>query len=205
MKKLARDPARRRQPMQKRSQETVDAILDAVIRLLKRSGASAITTNRIAETAGVSIGSVYQYFPNKDAIFVALHERHIDQVDRVLRRKIAENATVTLDGLVTGLLDGMIEAHASDPELAILLETEVPHRAGKSEEFSVRLHDLFRKALAPHAKHLGGAAKLDLRAFLLANMLETLGHAVALRRPHALSLRYARTMASKAILVGLEC
>ncbi len=206
MQKPARSPAhRRRQSIQKRAQETVDAILGAVIRLLKRSAASTITTNNIAETAGVSIGSVYQYFPNKEAIFVALHSRHIDQVDRVLQRKIAESTADTLDGLVTGLLDGMIEAHASDPELAILLDSEVPHRADKSEEFSVRLHDHFRKALAPHAKSLGGAVKLDLRAFMLANMLEGLGHAIALRRPRALSLRNARTMASKAILASLKC
>ncbi|MFY9852473.1 MAG: TetR/AcrR family transcriptional regulator [Terracidiphilus sp.] len=205
MQKPPKRPADRRQPIQKRAQETVDAILEAVIRLLKRRGASAITTNNIAETAGVSIGSVYQYFPNKEAIFVALHERHIDQVDRALQRKIGEVKADTLDELVTGLLDGMIEAHASDPELAILLDSEVPHRANRSEEFSVRLHDLFRRALAPHAKSLGGAVRLELRAFLLANMLEALGHAVALRRPHAVSLRSARTMASKAILISLKC
>lgn len=99
----------------------------------------------------------------------------------------------------------MIEAHASDPELAILLDSEVPHRANRSEEFSVRLHGLFQRALAPHAKSLGGAVKLELRAFLLANMLEALGHAVALRRPHAVSLRSARDMASKAILISLKC
>jgi AcrR family transcriptional regulator len=51
---------------------TVDAMLDAPVKLLKRGGASSITTNRIAETAGVSVGSVYQYFPNKNALFVAL-------------------------------------------------------------------------------------------------------------------------------------
>ncbi len=91
MRKRARSPIRRRQPTQNRAQETVKAILDAVIRLLKRSGASAITTNSIAESAGVSIGSIYQYFPNKRAIFVALHERHIEQVDLVLERKIRES------------------------------------------------------------------------------------------------------------------
>ena len=64
---------------------TVDAMLDAAVTLLKRGGASAITTNRIAETAGVSIGSVYQYFPNKNALFVALHERHIGLVAEVIR------------------------------------------------------------------------------------------------------------------------
>lgn len=204
MRKPVRSPIRRRQPRQKRAQETVNSILDAVIRLLKRSGASAITTNSIAEAAGVSIGSVYQYFPNKRAIFVALHERHIEQVDRVLERKIAESAGEPLDGLVSHLLDGMIELHASDPELAALLDFEVPHRADSAREFSLRLQEPLRKALAPHAESLGGAVKLDLRAFLLVNMLEAFGHAVVLRRPRALSLRNARIEASEAILACLE-
>jgi AcrR family transcriptional regulator len=135
MRKPAKSLIRRRQPTQRRAQETVGAILDAVIRLLKRGGVSAVTTNSVAETAGVSIGSVYQYFPNKQAIFIALHERHIHQVDQVLRRKISESEGETLDVLVASLLDGMIEMHASDPELATLLGSEVPHRADGAMEF----------------------------------------------------------------------
>jgi AcrR family transcriptional regulator len=207
MPKPTRLPVRRRQPTQRRAQETIEAILGAVIGLLKRSGGPAVTTNSIAETAGVSIGSVYQYFPNKQAIFIALHERHIHQVDQVLRRKISESEGETLDRLVASLLDGMIEVHTSDPELAGLLDSEVPHRAaadGATREFSIRLHDPFRKALAPHAECLGGAVKLDFRAFLLGNMLEALGHAVALRRPHAMSLRSAKIEAVKAILASLR-
>src|SRR5579863_3376612 len=104
MRKPAKSPVRRRQPAQNRAQETVNAILDAVIRLLKRGGPSVITTNRIAATAGVSIGSVYQYFPDKQAIFIALHERHINQVDRVLRQKMSESAGEPLELLVASLL-----------------------------------------------------------------------------------------------------
>jgi AcrR family transcriptional regulator len=70
-----------------RSHQTVEAILHAVIRILKREGFEAITTNRIAEVAGVSIGSVYQYFPDKRAIFVALHQRHIEQIDGLWKPK----------------------------------------------------------------------------------------------------------------------
>jgi AcrR family transcriptional regulator len=204
MRKPVTSPIRRRQPTQKRAQETVNAILDAVIRLLKRGGASSITTNSIAEAAGVSIGSVYQYFPNKRAIFIALHERHIEQVDRVLQRKVSVSARESLDRLVFHLMDGMIEVHASDPELAALLDTEVPHRADGAREFSLRLHEPLRKALAPHAESLGGVIKLDLRAFLLSNMLEAFGHAVVLRRPRALSRQNARIEACKAILACLK-
>ena len=204
MRKPTRPPVRRRRPTQRRAQEAIQAILDAVIRLLKRRGASAITTNSIAATAGVSIGSVYQYFPNKQAIFIALHERHIHQVDEVLQRKIDESEGETLDHLVTALLDGMIEMHESDSELAGLLDSKVPHRNGGAREFSIRLHDPIRKALAHHAESLGGTATLHIRAFLLGNLLESLGHAVVLRRPHTLSLLNAKIEAGRAILACLR-
>jgi AcrR family transcriptional regulator len=203
MRKNARSSIRRRQPTQERAQETVNAILDAVIRLLRRAGSSSITTNRVAAAAGVSIGSVYQYFPNKRAIFIALHERHIEQVDQTLQRKISESADEPLERLVAHLMDGMIEVHAADPELATLLDSEVPHRADRAREFSVRLHRPLRDALKPHVQSMGGPAKLDLRVFLLANMLDALGHAVVLRRPPGLSQRVAGQEACRAILASL--
>jgi AcrR family transcriptional regulator len=203
MRKTAKSSLRRRQPTQSRAQETVNAILGAVIRLLKRGRASTMTTNSIADAAGVSIGSVYQYFPNKLAMFVALHERHIEQVDRVLQQKMSECAGAPLEVLVSHLMEGMIEVHAADPELAVLLDSEVPHRADRAEEFSVRLHQPLREALKPHAHVLGGPATLDLRVFLLANMLEVFGHAVVRRRPRGLSQRNAGIEACKAILAAL--
>jgi AcrR family transcriptional regulator len=204
MREKGRGSMRRRQPTQKRAQETVNAILDAVIRLLKRRGALAITTNGIAVAAGVSIGSVYQYFPDKRAIFAALHQRHIEQIDHVLQRKISESADEPLDRLVLHLMEGMIEVHAADPELAVLLDAEVPHRADGSREFPLRLHDPLRKALAPHAGSLGGHGMLDQRAFLLGNLLDAFGHAAVLRRPRGLSQRNATVAACRAILAGLR-
>lgn len=205
MRKPAKRPVlRRRQPTQERAQATVEAMLDAVVRLLQRGGAAAITTNRIAATAGVSIGSVYQYFPDKHAIFIALHERHIREVDRVIHRKISESSGEPLDRLIASLVDGMIEIHAVDPELSALLDSEVPHHTDGAQEFSSRLHSAFRKVLTPHAKSLGGAVKLDIRAFLLGNVLDALGHALVLRRPRGLSLRAARAEVCKAILTCLK-
>jgi AcrR family transcriptional regulator len=178
-------------------------MLDAAVRLLKRGGAASITTNRIAQTAGVSIGSVYQYFPNKHALFVALHERHIRQVDAVMRRKVAASARASLESVVLALLEGMVEAHAADPKLAELLLSEVPHRAEASVEFSVRLRDTFLAALAPHAKSLGRRTDLRTRVFVMANMLDALGHALVLHRPRGLSLEAAKLEASKALLAYL--
>ncbi len=93
----------RRRPKQRRARVTVEAVLDAVVRILKRDGFSAITTNRIAEVAGVSIGSVYQYFPDKRAIFTALHQRHVDQIDRLVQSTLVENASSSIEGLMRAM------------------------------------------------------------------------------------------------------
>jgi hypothetical protein len=98
----------------------------------------------------------------------------------------------------------MIEVHMFGPELAALLDSEVPHRADGAREFSIRLHELFQNALAPYIKRPAGAMKLQVLAFLFGNMLEALGHAVALRRPPTLSIRTAKTEAAKAIVASLR-
>ena len=204
MRRNKRSPAkRRRKPVQQRARVTVDAMLDAAVKLLKCGGTARITTNRIAETAGVSIGSVYQYFPNKHALYAALHDRHIAQVDAIVRQKIAECAEAPLEDLIEALVDGMVQTHAADPELSELLNAEVPHRAGGTVEFSARFHAPFRDALARHAKSFGRKIDPDTRAFLVTNMVETLGHAAAIRRPRGLSLAKAKAEASRVILAYL--
>jgi AcrR family transcriptional regulator len=67
---------RRKRPRQARSKAMVTAILDAAARVVRTDGDDHLTTNRVAEVAGVSVGSLYQYFPNKAALLVALLERH---------------------------------------------------------------------------------------------------------------------------------
>ncbi len=182
---------------------TVGAMLDAAIKLLKRGGTSAITTNRIAETAGVSIGSVYQYFPNKRALFIALHERHIGLVDEAIRRRMGECKDSSLEDLVESLVKGMVEAHTVDPELSDLLGSEVPHRPDGTADFSIRFHEAIRAALTPHTASLGTKIDLDTRAFVMANMVDAFGHAVVLRRPRGLSLARAQAECCKAILAYL--
>jgi AcrR family transcriptional regulator len=194
----------RRVPSQQRAQVTVEAMLDAAIKLLKRGGASSITTNRIAETAGVSIGSVYQYFPNKRAIFIALHERHIRQVDSLMRRRLTESADSTLKEFIASLIDGMIELHLADPKLSELLQAEVPHHAEGTPALAVRLYAPIRKTLASRSRELGRAGNLDMQAFFLSNMIEAFGHAIVLRRPAGLSLARARAESLRAILEYLQ-
>ena len=81
---FAPDAEPRKRPRQRRSQETVDRILDAAARIFGTEGYQRTTTNHIAAEAEISIGSLYQYFPNKDALLVALADRHLDEASTAL-------------------------------------------------------------------------------------------------------------------------
>jgi AcrR family transcriptional regulator len=199
--------SRRRKPRQRRARQTVEAILDAVVRILKREGFDAITTNHIAEVAGVSIGSLYQYFPDKSAIFVALHGRHLEEIDRVMQSTLVEHASSSFEGLLRAMVDAMSQAHVRDPELFELLATEVPHRADGTRHFAVRLHGAFRLAIASRTEefpHRIKGGSLDKMAFVVTHMFESLAHGALFRRPPGLSLAEAKVEIVRAILAYLE-
>ena len=204
MKAGSRKPTDRRRPQQRRARQTVDAVLDAVARILKREGMKAVTTNRIAEVAGVSIGSVYQYFPDKRAIFVALHQRHIEEIDRLVEAKLFEHAASPVEDLIGAMMEAMIEAHATDPELYELLLTEVPHRAEGTRDFGVRLHGAFRLAISSRVHDLRSRRDLDKVVFVVTHMVESLSHGAVLRRPPGLSLAAAKKEAVRAVVAYLR-
>lgn len=97
-------PRRRRQPVQARSKRTVERILDAAAHVFGERGYAA-TTNQIAAAAGLSVGSLYQYFPDKDALLVALQRRHLDDIrEELLGRGPAEDPDRWLVWLVDELV-----------------------------------------------------------------------------------------------------
>jgi AcrR family transcriptional regulator len=163
-----------------------------------------VTTNRIAEVAGVSIGSVYQYFRDKRAIFVALHQRHIDQIDRLVNVTLVENGSASLDELIRAMVGALIDAHAPDPALYELMLTEVPHRAEGTQDFAVRLHGAFRLAIAARRHELKTGRDLDTVVFVVTHMVEALSHAAVLRRPTGLSLADAKEEIVFAVLAYLR-
>lgn len=118
----------RRKPRQARSQATVEVILAAAARVFARAGYAATTTNHVAAKAGVSIGSLYEYFPSKDAILVALTERHVDEAERELGRVVADlgAARPSLEDTIGLLVRTMVELHARDPGLHRVLFEEAP-------------------------------------------------------------------------------
>jgi AcrR family transcriptional regulator len=127
-RRLKTDP--RKSPRQSRSQETVDAILAATERLLGTSGYDTMSTNRIALAAGVSIGSLYQYFPSKEAIVAALVERHCLALSQVSHATLAAHADSPLEVTARAVVQAMIAARGVKPKLMQALREQVP-RVGK--------------------------------------------------------------------------
>jgi AcrR family transcriptional regulator len=135
---------RRRSPRQERSRETVEAILEAAAQVFERHGYAAGTTNRIAERAGVSIGSLYQYFPNKDAIVVELMHRHLDELEQVAwpaLRQLAADPPPLRVGL-TAIVRGAVALHEHSPGLHRVLFEELPPPPGTR----ARLRNIFDQA-----------------------------------------------------------
>lgn len=114
----------RKQPQQARSQATTDALLDAAAHILGQRGWHGLTTNVVAEAAGVSIGSLYQYFPNKLALVEAVRQRHFDQVLAILIT--AADQSLPRTRRIEALVEGMIGVHGRYPSAHRVLLEEVP-------------------------------------------------------------------------------
>ena len=116
----------KKQPRQARAVATVDAILDAAAQLLIEAGWDACSTNRIAAHAGVSIGSLYEYFPGKDAVFAELRRRHGRKWYEALMREPRPTAPAEV---IRYLVTNRVAFVLDNPTLYVALETQVPRSA----------------------------------------------------------------------------
>jgi AcrR family transcriptional regulator len=107
----------RKKPRQERSAATVAAIIQAAAYILRKRGYAGTTTNLIAERAGVNIASLYQYFPNKEAILGALIQRHGEEVRAALAEVMAEHKGKGFKAHVRAVAKCVQAAHAVEPEL----------------------------------------------------------------------------------------
>lgn len=190
----------RREPKQQRSRQTVDAVLEAVPMVVKRHGAQSITTNRIAEVAGVSVGSLYQYFPDKRSIFTALHDRHVDDVRQVIERAMADCASAPLEEFTHELVQGLVNAHAGVAELHEIVSSAVPESA---PGFQNALHHTFGSVLSGTNQQRYSPEEMERMLFVLPRMVESLVHGAvhqARAAPSALSRDRASNEAIRTIL-----
>lgn len=170
----------RKRPQQARSRETMDAIVRAAARVFVTHGYARGTTNRIAEKAGVSVGSLYEYFPNKDAILVALVEDHLAEAEALMSALVAQGPAPDVRALVRRFVSAMVRLHARDPNLhrVIFEEAPLPKRlrrrlAEVEEGAALALEALLR---APGAEGAPTDRDPALAARVLVKVVEALTH-----------------------------
>lgn len=185
----AQDPFEpRRKPRQARSRATVEAICQAAAQVLVQEGYARATTNRIAEVAGVSVGTLYQYFPNKDALIVALMEEHSQEAISVLMTKLEEVRDAPPREAVRQLIQAMLALHAVNPALHKVLVEHLPQ-----ERMFRQIHELGGMAqrlvaawLALH-REIIVPEDLELASFVVVTTVDAITHATVLERPEVLA------------------
>jgi len=127
----------RKEPKQARSTELVSAILEAAIQVLAKEGASRFTTARVAEKAGVSVGSVYQYFPNKAAILFRLQTDEWQQTSQMLSRILEDVSQPPLERL-RALVHAFIRSECEEAQMRVALSDAAPLYRDAPEAHEVR-------------------------------------------------------------------
>jgi AcrR family transcriptional regulator len=172
----------RKRPRQERALATVDAILGATAHVLCTIGYDRTSTNRVALAAGVSIGSLYQYFPSKEALVAALVERHTEEMTSLVKRQLAACAGEPLEVGVRTMIDAMFAAHAVDPRLHKVLIEQVP-RVGRLEKL-VGMEEEIEALVASYLRartHGIRPSNVDAAAFVLVSTVEAVTHRAVLR------------------------
>ena len=116
----------RKSPKQQRSKVTVEAMITATIRIIEDEGLARVTTNRVALVAGVSVGSLYQYFPNKESLIAAAHARYGDQFHDQLHEQLNQIGGLNLADALRAIVHGLARAHAVSPRLHSEFESKAP-------------------------------------------------------------------------------
>jgi AcrR family transcriptional regulator len=168
----------RKSPHQDRAKATVDAILTATARVLVSVGYDRTSTNRVAEAAGVSIGSLYQYFPSKEALVMALVDRHIAAMIAVFDKTVAMIIDAPLPVAARELVRAMMHAHNLEPKLHKIFAEQIPRVGGLQRISAVQKHVADR--LRPHFEARRSEIRpknLELAIFILVELVESVAHA----------------------------
>jgi AcrR family transcriptional regulator len=178
----------RKSASQERSRLTVHAILEATARILIKEGYDRASTNRIAAAAGVSIGSLYQYFPSKEALVAAVSERHSREVLELIRNALVKVAARPIEVAAREFVSVAIDAHRVNPRLHRVLAEQVPRigRLENVEAINQNVYVLIRGYLDAHRDEID-VADLDVAAFICVTAVDALTHAAVLRRPDILT------------------
>jgi AcrR family transcriptional regulator len=155
----------------------VETLLDATARVLVREGYDRASTNRIAVVAGVSVGSLYQYFPNKEALVAALVARHNRETLQLVRDALKRVASSDLKTAMRELVKAAVDAHLVDPALHRIFAEQVPRmgRLAKIEDLQREAFLLVRNYLEERREEIS-VRDLDATTSICVTTVEALTH-----------------------------
>lgn len=120
-KSIAKSLKPRKLPVQERAGETIEAIFEATIQVLLKDGVKKLTTTRVAERAGVSVGSLYQYFPNKEALLVAMLERHLELIGVAAEVACRKCHGLPIEQMLEHLIDAFVDAKMKKRDISLAI------------------------------------------------------------------------------------
>lgn len=193
----------RKRPTQRRAQETTHCILEAAAAILEENGYRAASTNTIAHRAGVSIGSLYQYFASKDDVFTALLAEHKAEIHRGVADIVAGLAAgqASPAQALEAILHTMILIHSPRPRLMQAMETELAHLA-EPWEGEQRAVEVIARAIPPAARRSPEDARAS--AWLATEITALVGRKLAHKPPAGLDMEKLQAAFSRAMRALLE-
>lgn len=174
----------RKIPVQARSRATVDAIMQAATYILTQVGWAGFTTNAIAERAGVNIGSLYQFFPNKEAVIAELQRRHAVETRSDLRKALQVlPEQPSLRKALTVIVEMIVEEHRAAPAVHKAIYDELPRTVRGLEEDKHQLRGEFLEVIRPLMQNVPDP---DLATYLVGVAAHAVVHTVTAERPKLL-------------------
>lgn len=171
---VANEP--RKRPHQERARATVDAILTATAKALKAEGYESMTTNRIAASAGVSVGTLYEYFPSKESIVALLVDQHFATIENIVSAAIREFAGKSLKLSVEGIVQALFDVQKRDPELCYLLRDLAPLVGKLAATNEMHRRFAFLVAMDLATRNDLRITDLDLTALVVVKLADTMTH-----------------------------
>lgn len=163
----------RRQPQQARAKLTLESIFTATARLLVSSGTATLNVKQVARLAGVSVGSLYQYLPGKDALIAALIDEYMARVRRAFTETFHRVRRQPLRDSVPQLVEAVVAVFRGEPRLLAVLEEEL-FRVGKMADLRELRNELaaMSRVLVQEHRQEVRRSNVDLAVFLVVHVVD---------------------------------
>lgn len=185
LEKVAITP--RKKPLQGRAHFTVNAILEAAAHILREVGYARLNTNRVADKAGISIGSLYQYFSNKETLVAELRRRHFEDIRSEMEKAYRQSHGLPFEAASRSLIEASIKARQIDPALHRVISTQTPALDLSEDDNSARsARKMIERFFDSRRDELRNNLDIPLAAHIAYQLVKSVTHAAVIDEPELL-------------------